>query len=301
MRQRLGIVAVGSKARAFDNPLQIELRYNTSDAQQRLALAIQAMWKDVLGVDTIVIARTDALGASLITSDVDERDREFVTGERTSEGFFTVKNGMDADMWEALKEDCADRYPMGRVGQPIDVANCALFLASAGSGKTRTIVATLANAVERFLGRSREEIYHIAKETLEGNLRGVLASLTPEEVNDPEINSTYYDWVPTWKLVRDLQPGCIRFSDGGPDIRWVGNERGYAGETCWATYTPTARDDETIDRRCESWSLIHDQPVETRSRAERPICSRSSGSSYRVWSASASRWSRSPRTSPSVA
>ena len=42
----------------------------------------------------------------------------------------------------------------------------------------------LANAVERFLGRSREEIYYVAKETLEGNLRGVLASLTPEEVNE---------------------------------------------------------------------------------------------------------------------
>jgi flotillin len=41
----------------------------------------------------------------------------------------------------------------------------------------------LANAVERFLGRSRDEIYHVAKETLEGNLRGVLAGLTPEEVN----------------------------------------------------------------------------------------------------------------------
>lgn len=42
----------------------------------------------------------------------------------------------------------------------------------------------LSNATERFLGRSREEIYHIAKETLEGNLRGVLASLTPEELNE---------------------------------------------------------------------------------------------------------------------
>lgn len=41
----------------------------------------------------------------------------------------------------------------------------------------------LSNAVERFLGRNREQIYHIAKETLEGNLRGVLAGLTPEEVN----------------------------------------------------------------------------------------------------------------------
>ena len=45
----------------------------------------------------------------------------------------------------------------------------------------------LANAVERFLGRSREEIYHVAKETLEGNLRGVLASLTPEEVNEDKM------------------------------------------------------------------------------------------------------------------
>jgi flotillin len=45
----------------------------------------------------------------------------------------------------------------------------------------------LTNAVERFLGRSREEIYHIAKETLEGNLRGVLASLTPEEVNEDKV------------------------------------------------------------------------------------------------------------------
>jgi flotillin len=42
----------------------------------------------------------------------------------------------------------------------------------------------LTNAVVRFLGRSRDEIYHVAKETLEGNLRGVLASLTPEEVNE---------------------------------------------------------------------------------------------------------------------
>jgi flotillin len=45
----------------------------------------------------------------------------------------------------------------------------------------------LTNAVVRFLGRSREEIYHVAKETLEGNLRGVLASLTPEQVNEDKV------------------------------------------------------------------------------------------------------------------
>jgi isocitrate lyase len=48
---------------------------------------------DVCGVPTFVVARTDAESAKLITSDVDERDREFITGERTAEGFFRLKPG----------------------------------------------------------------------------------------------------------------------------------------------------------------------------------------------------------------
>lgn len=48
-------------------------------------------------------------------------------------------------------------------------------------------------------------------------------------------NLTYYDWPSTWQLVRELQPDTVLFSDAGPDIRWVGNENGIAGETCWAT------------------------------------------------------------------
>ena len=50
-------------------------------------------------------------------------------------------------------------------------------------------------------------------------------------------NRTYYDWENTWKIVRQLQPQACMFSDGGPDIRWIGNESGFAGETCWATVT----------------------------------------------------------------
>ncbi|MAG04660.1 MAG: isocitrate lyase [Acidimicrobiaceae bacterium] len=49
---------------------------------------------DVLGVPSILIARTDALAATLITSDVDERDRPFLTGGRTAEGFFDTEPGM---------------------------------------------------------------------------------------------------------------------------------------------------------------------------------------------------------------
>lgn len=49
--------------------------------------------------------------------------------------------------------------------------------------KVSSATSSLANAIERFLGRSREEIISVARETLEGNLRGVLATLTPEEVN----------------------------------------------------------------------------------------------------------------------
>lgn len=46
---------------------------------------------------------------------------------------------------------------------------------------------------------------------------------------------SYYGWEETWALVRRLQPRAAMFSDGGPDVRWVGNERGEAGEPCWAT------------------------------------------------------------------
>ncbi|HEX4170551.1 MAG TPA: alpha-L-fucosidase [Bryobacteraceae bacterium] len=48
----------------------------------------------------------------------------------------------------------------------------------------------------------------------------------------------YYNWPVTWNLERELQPNAAIFSDVGPDVRWVGNENGFAGETCWATYTP---------------------------------------------------------------
>ena len=57
---------------------------------------------DVLGVPTILIARTDSLGATLLTSDVDERDRRFCTGERSPEGFFYQRPGMDVSIARAL-------------------------------------------------------------------------------------------------------------------------------------------------------------------------------------------------------
>jgi len=50
---------------------------------------------DVCGVPSLIVARTDSLGATLLTSDVDERDREFCTGERSPEGFYYVHAGMD--------------------------------------------------------------------------------------------------------------------------------------------------------------------------------------------------------------
>ncbi len=50
---------------------------------------------DVLGVPTLIVARTDADGAKLLTSDIDERDQEFMTGERTAEGFYRIKAGVD--------------------------------------------------------------------------------------------------------------------------------------------------------------------------------------------------------------
>jgi len=57
---------------------------------------------DVCGVPTVLIARTDAQSAKLLTSDVDERDRPFITSERTSEGFFVLKGGIDCAIARAI-------------------------------------------------------------------------------------------------------------------------------------------------------------------------------------------------------
>lgn len=65
----------------------------TTEAVQKLVAARLAA--DVCGVPTVLVARTDANAANLLTSDVDENDREFVTGERTVEGFYYVRNGLD--------------------------------------------------------------------------------------------------------------------------------------------------------------------------------------------------------------
>jgi isocitrate lyase len=65
----------------------------TREAVQKLVAARLAA--DVLGVPTVLIARTDAEAANLLTSDIDARDRPFRTGERTAEGYFRVCNGID--------------------------------------------------------------------------------------------------------------------------------------------------------------------------------------------------------------
>ncbi|HTO26020.1 MAG TPA: isocitrate lyase, partial [Gaiellaceae bacterium] len=57
---------------------------------------------DVLDVPTVLVARTDALSAALLTSDIDEYDREFVSGDRTAEGFFRVRDGIDAAISRGL-------------------------------------------------------------------------------------------------------------------------------------------------------------------------------------------------------
>ena len=57
---------------------------------------------DVCGVPSLVVARTDADAATLITSDIDERDRRYLTGERTAEGFYRVRNGLEASVDRGL-------------------------------------------------------------------------------------------------------------------------------------------------------------------------------------------------------
>ena len=72
----------------------------TAEACQKLIAARMAA--DVCGVPTLVIARTDAEAADLLTSDYDENDKPFLTGERTAEGFYKTKKGMDQAISRAV-------------------------------------------------------------------------------------------------------------------------------------------------------------------------------------------------------
>jgi isocitrate lyase len=72
----------------------------TQEAIQKLVAARLAA--DVMNVPAVIIARTDAEAANLITSDIDQRDEPFLTGERTKEGFFYVRNGLDQCIARAL-------------------------------------------------------------------------------------------------------------------------------------------------------------------------------------------------------
>jgi isocitrate lyase len=73
---------------------------STTEAIQKLVAARLAA--DVMGVPTLIMARTDADSANLLTTDVDARDREFCTGKRSSEGFFEVRRGIRAAIARGL-------------------------------------------------------------------------------------------------------------------------------------------------------------------------------------------------------
>jgi isocitrate lyase len=73
---------------------------STSEAIQKLVAARLAA--DVLGVPTLIMARTDACSAHLLTTDIDPRDREFITGERTAEGFFKIRGGLKSAIARGL-------------------------------------------------------------------------------------------------------------------------------------------------------------------------------------------------------
>ncbi len=72
----------------------------TTEAIQKLVAARLAA--DVMGVPTLIMARTDADSANLLTSDIDPRDREFLTGERTVEGFYHIRGGLKAAIARAI-------------------------------------------------------------------------------------------------------------------------------------------------------------------------------------------------------
>jgi isocitrate lyase len=97
-----GMIEAGAAGVHFEDQLSSEKKCGhmggkvlVPTAQHVRTLASARLAADVCNVPTLVVARTDSLGATLLTSDVDERDRQFCTGERSPEGFYYVRPGMD--------------------------------------------------------------------------------------------------------------------------------------------------------------------------------------------------------------
>jgi isocitrate lyase len=97
-----GMIEAGAAGVHFEDQLSSEKKCGhmggkvlVPTAQHLRTLASARLAADICNVPTLVVARTDSLGASLLTSDVDERDRPFLTGERSPEGFYYVRPGMD--------------------------------------------------------------------------------------------------------------------------------------------------------------------------------------------------------------
>ena len=98
-----GMIEAGAAAVHFEDQLASEKKCGHMGGKVLIptsafirTLVAARLAADVSGVPTLIVARTDANSAQLITSDVDERDRPFLTGERTGEGFFRIHGGLDA-------------------------------------------------------------------------------------------------------------------------------------------------------------------------------------------------------------
>ncbi len=103
------MIAAGAAGVHFEDQLSSEKKCGhlggkvlIPTAQHIKVLNSARLAADVCNVPSVVVARTDADAATLMTSDVDERDRPFVTGERTAEGFYRVRNGVEPCIARAL-------------------------------------------------------------------------------------------------------------------------------------------------------------------------------------------------------
>jgi isocitrate lyase len=105
----LGMIEAGAAGVHFEDQLASEKKCGhmggkvlVPTSQHVRTLAAARLAADVAGVPTLLVARTDAQAATLITSDVDPRDRVFLTGTRTPEGFHEVRNGLEAGIARGL-------------------------------------------------------------------------------------------------------------------------------------------------------------------------------------------------------
>jgi alpha-L-fucosidase len=179
-------------------------------------------------------------------------DREWGTGEEDPALFRPAR--LDTDQWARVASETGfgavvltakhhdgftlwpSRYTAHSVDRELDVVGALAASAERESVKLGLYLSPWDRHEPSYGDEAAYNAFYM------GQLRELLTSYGPlaevwfDGAKGEDAEDMDYDFDAYWSMVRQLQPGAVIFSDAGPDVRWIGNEHGFAGETNWSTF-----------------------------------------------------------------